>query len=84
MRRGRALQLFAAVPAVNVVRADFPAAAGAEQVDHRVAFQFPKPGLQTVDLLHFCQQHVGIRGGAGVGGVQQLSQLPEAGVDLTL
>ena len=76
------LQLFTAVPAVYVALPDLAAAAGTQQMDHRFALQLPEPGLETVDLLHLFQQPVGVRGGAGVGGVQQLAQLPETGVDL--
>ena len=78
------LQLFTAVPAVYVALPDLAAAAGAQQVDHRLALQLPEPGLETIDLLHLFQQPVGVRGGAGVGGVQQLAQLPETGVDLRM
>ena len=50
------LQLFAAVPAVYVLRLDLMSAAGANQMDDGFSLQIPESGLELVDLPHFFQQ----------------------------
>ncbi|CAN3974769.1 hypothetical protein GOGPGP_GOGPGP_10130, partial [Dysosmobacter welbionis] len=81
------LQLLAAFPAEYVAAPGGRPAEGA----HRAALQPSDLPLQPVDLLaepvdllKLCQQYLGLREGAGVGGVDHLPHLPQGGAHRSL
>ena len=78
------LQLFAAVPAVYVLRLDLMSAAGANQMDDGFSLQIPESGLELIDLPHFFQQQLGIRRSAGVGGINELDGTYEQSAQATM